>query len=60
MIKKFTLVNVEVNEWNGFILSFIGIEVDSFEGELLGVHCSKDHFIFSVCFMQFTVASPFI
>jgi len=59
-MNEFTLIRLEWNAWNGFVFSLVGIEAGEFEGELLGLHFSRDHFIFSVCFYQFTVASPFI
>ena len=63
-IQKITLADIEWNEWNGFILTILGIEYQGekkgFEGELLGLHFSKDHLIFEIAFIQFTVKSPFL
>ena len=52
----------EWNEWNGFVLTILGIyhKTKGFEGELLGLHFSKDHLIFEIAFIQFTVKSPFL
>lgn len=63
-IQKITLADFEWNEWNGFVLTIFGIEYQGkkkgFEGELLGLHFSKDHLIFEIAFIQFTVKSPFL
>lgn len=63
-IQKITLADIEWNEWNGFVLTILGIEYQGetkgFEGELLGLHFSKDHLIFEILFIQFTVKSPFL
>ena len=63
-IQKITLADIEWNEWNGFVLTILGIEYQGakkgFEGELLGLHFSKDHLIFEIAFIQFTVKSPFL
>lgn len=63
-IQKITLVHIELNEWNGFGLTILGIEYQgnksSFEGELLGLHFAKDYLIFEIAFIQFTVKGPFL
>lgn len=63
-IQKITLADVEWNTWNGFVFTIFGIELQTekcdFEGELFGLHFSKDHLIFEIAFMQFTVKSPFL
>lgn len=59
-MKELTIIQFEVNEWNGFVFTLLGVCVNDFEGELLGLHFSKDHFIFNVAFIQFTVKSPFL
>ena len=62
-IQKITLADIEWNEWNGFIFTILRIEYDSkrsFEGELFGIHFSKDHLIFEIAFIQITLNSPFI
>ena len=63
-IQKITLVDIEWNEWNGFGLTILGIEYQGknkeFEGELFGLHFSKDHLIFEIAFIQFAVKSPFL
>lgn len=63
-IQKITLADIEWNEWNGFVLTILGIEYQGetkgFEGELLGLHFSKDHLIFEIAFIQITVKSPFL
>jgi hypothetical protein len=63
MIHKITLANIEWNDWNGFVLTVLGIEYQGdtrgFNGELLGIHFSKDHFIFEIVFVQFVINSPF-
>lgn len=59
-IQKITLANIEWNEWNGFVLTILGIETKGFEGELLGLHFSKNHLIFEIAFIQFTIKSPFL
>lgn len=57
-IQKITLADIEWNKWNGFVLTILGIEYQGktkgFEGELLGLHFSKDHLIFEIAFIQFT------
>jgi hypothetical protein len=63
-IQKITLANIEWNKWNGFVLTILGIEYQGeakgFEGELFGLHFSKDHLIFEIGFIQVTVKSPFL
>lgn len=62
-IQKITFACIELNEWNGFGLTILGVEYQGktrgFEGELLGLHFSKNHLIFSIAFIQFTAKSPF-
>jgi len=62
-IQKITLACIEWNEWNGLGVTILGVEYQGktrgFEGELLGLHFSKDHLIFEIAFIQFTVKSPF-
>ena len=64
IIQKLTLADIEWNEWNGFVLTILGIEYKGknkgFEGELFGLNFSKDHLIFEIAFIQFTVKSPFL
>ena len=63
-IQKITLADIEWNEWNGFVLTILGIEYQGetkgFEGELFGLHFSKDRLIFEIAFIKFTVKSPFL
>jgi hypothetical protein len=59
-MRKFTLIELEWNEWNGFVFTLFGLEFENFEGELLGLHTSKDHLLFSICFLQMSVSSPFL
>lgn len=57
-MRKLTLIGIEWNFWNGFVLDFIAVEIDDFEGELFSIYASKDHFEFSIMFMHFIVKSP--
>jgi hypothetical protein len=63
-LQRITLANIEWNEYNGFALTILGIEYQGktkgFEGELLGIHFSKDSLIFEILFIQFAVKSPFL
>lgn len=58
-MSKLTLIKLEVNSWNGFILLVMGIEINNFEGELLGLHFSKDYLARSIFFVCIEIKSPF-
>jgi len=56
-MEKITFANIEWNGWNGFSFTIFGIEYQGrkhyFDGELLGIHFSKDYLIFEIAFIQF-------
>ena len=63
-MKKLTIIDLEYNEWNGFVFTFLGIDIQGkekgFEGALFGIHFSKDHFIIEFAFTHFIVKSPIL
>jgi hypothetical protein len=59
-MRKLGIIKLEVNSWNGFMLSVMNIELDHFEGELLGLHFSRDYLIIGVLFVSIEVKSPFV
>lgn len=59
-MKQLTLLQIEWNNWNGFIFSFIGIEYGNFDSEFLGLNFSKDFLIISICFIRLEIKGPTI
>ena len=64
MIKAFTAINIEWNDYNGFVVSILGIEYQGkkrgFQSELIGIHVSSDHLIIYFAFIRFDIHSPII
>jgi hypothetical protein len=58
-MKRLTLINLEVNSYNGFVFELIGIETEKFDGELFAVYCWRDFLIISLLFFKFEVSNPF-
>jgi hypothetical protein len=59
-MREISIIELKWNGWNGFIFDLLVIETNSFEGSLLAVYASKNHFTFRILFYQFEVKSPFI
>lgn len=63
-ISQVELIDFEYNAWNGFIFKILGIEYNGenkgFEGDLLGIHFSKNHLIVYVLFIEFEIKSPIL
>lgn len=63
-MSRLTIIDIEWNEWNGFVLTVLGIEYvgdkRGFEGELFGVHVSKNHLILNIAFIQIVINSPIV
>lgn len=58
-MNQLTLIEIEYNNWNGFIFEFIHLELKSgFEGSLFGIYASSDHFILGLFFFSFEIKSP--
>lgn len=58
-MNQLTLIEIEYNNWNGFIFDFIHLELQSgFEGSLFGIYASYDHFILGLLFFSFEIKSP--
>jgi hypothetical protein len=58
-MSRLTPIKLEINAWNGFVFSIIGIETNGFEGELLGLHIGNKHLIFNMAFFHLEVTNPF-
>lgn len=60
-IIQFELIDFEYNAWNGCIIKILGLEYQGetkgFEGDLLGIHFSKNHLILYVLFIEFDIKS---
>ena len=58
------LIRLEYNSFNGFIFSFLNIEIVGknkyFEGELLGLHISDSYFIIYLLFIEIEFKKPII
>lgn len=63
-IQKITLADIEWNEWNGFVLTILGIEYQGkkkgFEGELLGLHIASDVVLLYFLFIEIEFKSQFL
>jgi hypothetical protein len=61
-ISRLTLINAEFNQWNGFNFSLGGVELNfgnkTFEGDLLSLSFSRDHFIIGLCFFDIIISKP--
>ena len=57
-MKTIRLINIEWNNYNGFVFEFIEIELNNFDGTLLGLNFAKDMFNFDILFFHFEVKSP--
>lgn len=61
-IHKVCPINLEWNNYNGFEFSLLRFEIYGkkrcFDGELLGLSFSKDHFTYSLLFFDFDVKKP--
>jgi len=57
-MKTIRLVDLEWNNYNGFVFEFIKIEIGKFDGILLGLNFAKDFFDFDIFFIHFEVKSP--
>jgi hypothetical protein len=58
-MKRLTLINLEINSYNGFVFELIGIETEKFDGELFAVYCWRDFLFISLLFFKFEVSNPF-
>jgi hypothetical protein len=59
LIKELKIIDLQINSWNGFVFTFIGIDYGNFEGELLGVHFGGTFLIVNFLFFSFDIKSPF-
>lgn len=59
-MRKITLIDLEWNNWNGFIFEVLAIELKNFEGALFGFHAAENHLIIELFFIQMEFKSPFL
>lgn len=62
-ITKFTLIQCEYNEWNGFIFELFGLEAETdkhdFNGALFGIYTYRGLAV-ELGFIRFEIRSPFL
>lgn len=57
-MRKLRLINIEWNDWNGFVFSLLTIDWGEFEGSLLGLWLAKDQCNISLLFFDIDIRGP--
>ena len=57
-MKRITPIHLEWNEYNHFILEILGLEIDGYEGSLLGLSIGKGFFHIHLLFFYISIKSP--
>jgi len=55
---RLKLIEIGYNFWNGITFELLSIEIENFEGSLLGFNIGKGFFNFDILFFHFVVMSP--
>lgn len=59
-IRRFTLIRLEWNSWNGFIFELFAIELDGYDGSLLGFNWGWNCYLqLSLFFITIDIKKPF-
>ena len=59
-IRQIQIINLGFNPWNGFHFSLFSVEINSFDGELFGLHISTNEVLIYIFFIQIEFKSPFV
>lgn len=55
---KLRLIEIGWNNWNGFTFEILSIELDNFEGSLIGLYVADTCVIVELLFFQFQIKGP--
>jgi hypothetical protein len=57
-MNRLNLINVEINNLNGFTFNLLQIEYRNFEGSLLGLNFGDDFFHVKILFLLIEIKRP--